>query len=146
MPLWDGEEVKALRRIAWSLEAIEQILRRDLAKSSNEVRSVDMSLPTGPITVGTTGAFLATAADSGGNPVAGATPAVAGDDAGAFVTYSSDGANPATITFTAVADGVSNVTGSFTNADGTVISSGAGNPGVVTVAAAAADVTAVNFA
>ena len=105
-----------------------------------------MPIPSGSITVGATGTFTATAADSGGNPVAAAVPTVTSSD-DTILTVSSDGApGMSTITYTAIADGTATVTGSVTNADGTVVSTGDGNPATFTVAAAAADVAAVNFA
>lgn len=147
MPLWDGAEVRELRRIADALEDVARILRRDLPKPTDQVRSVDlMPIPSGSITVGATGTFTATAADSGGNPVAAAVPTVTSSD-DTILTVSSDGApGMSTITYTAIADGTATVTGSVTNADGTVVSTGDGNPATFTVAAAAADVAAVNFA
>ena len=142
MPFWDREEIDQLRRIADFLEVIAFELRRP-----PQVRSVDlMPIPSGPISVGATGTFLATAADSGGNPVAGALATVASSD-DTILTVVSDGvAGTSTVTYTAVADGTATVTGTYTNADGTVVDTGAGNPATFTVATAAPDVSAVNFA
>jgi hypothetical protein len=147
MPLWDGDEIRALHRIAKALEGLLELARDAFEPPTPRVRSVDlMSIPTGPIAPGDTGTFLATAADANGNPVPTAVPVVASSDE-TILSITSDGAaGNSTITYTGIADGAAQVTGSFTNLDGSVADTGAGNPATFTVATPAAAVTAVNFA
>lgn len=102
-----------------------------------------MALPTGPVAPGATGDFTATAVGADGVTAdPNATVDVVSSDATIFAVSGSSAGGVFTGTWTAVADGSATVTG--TGTDGAdVVSSGAGNPASVSVAAP--PISAVNF-
>lgn len=148
MPLWDGDEIKALHRIAEALEDLLELAREVFEPPAPHVRSVNlMAFPTGPVAPGDSGTFTAEAVDANGAQVPGAAISVVGSD-DTLLALASDGApGTATITYTAIAAGAVTVTGSTTNPDGSVVSTGTNNPGTITVEVPAPTVAAaVNIA
>jgi hypothetical protein len=101
-----------------------------------------MALPTGPVAVGATDTYTATALGANGNVVADAVVStVSSDDTIVSLVSNGSTGGVETGTWTAVADG----TATFTSTSGSV-STGPGNPYVFTVAAPVDQVTQVSLA
>jgi hypothetical protein len=94
-----------------------------------------MPMPTGPVPVGATDTYTATALDANGNTVEAATVSTASSD-DTIVSLVSNGSTGGveTGTWTAVADGTATLTSTAVNVDGSTVDTGTGNPGTITVA------------
>lgn len=101
-----------------------------------------MPVPTGPVSVGATDTYTATALDAEGNVVTDAVVTTDSSDA-SIVSLVSNGSNGGveTGTWTAVAEGSATLT---STSEG--VSTGAGNPDVITVTAVAPSVASVSLA
>lgn len=133
MGFLDRDEDHYLKRIA---EALELIAAYVVSTTTPTARSVElMPLPTGPVAVGATDTYTATALDADGNVVTAAVvSAVSSDDT--VISLVDNGSNNGvdTGTWTAVADGTASIAASATNVDGSVVTSGTNNPDTITVA------------
>lgn len=106
-----------------------------------------MAVPTGPVTAGASDTYTATALDANNSVVSGATVVTVSSDE-TIVSVSSNGSSGGveTGTWTAVADGSATLTSTATNVDGSTVSTGNGNPDVITVAAPVDLATSVSLA
>jgi hypothetical protein len=103
-----------------------------------------MSLPVSPVAPGTSFTGTYTAVDADGNTLPGPITFTSSDESLLTVTGDGSDTGVSVVTCDAVAAGSPILTASFTNADGTVTSTGTNNPFTVTIAAAVDDAVAVN--
>lgn len=101
-----------------------------------------MAIPTGPVAVGATDTYTATALDASGNVVTDAVVStVSSDDTIVSITSNGSNGGVETGTWQALADGVASITSTSGSVD-----TGPGNPASITVAQPVDQVTAVSLA
>lgn len=146
MAWYDRDDTRYLKRIA---EALELIAAYVVSTTTPTVTGVELMAFNPNPNVGDTGTGTVNALDANGNVVTTATGALSATSSDPTVYALVDNGASAgvdNVAWTAVAAGTVTLSGSYTDpVTGDVITSGAGNPQTITVAAVVDQVTSVSL-